>query len=95
MPYANSKPTDSYSLIIIARAKKELRKIPAHFLKKITFRIEQLCDDPRPRQSQKLTGSTNEYRLRVGDYRAIYEVDDKKREITVLHIRHRQEAYQR
>lgn len=59
-------------------------------LARVFGRIETLESDPLPRQSVKLEGSEQMYRLRVGDYRIIYEIDHTNRQITV---RHRREAY--
>jgi mRNA interferase RelE/StbE len=51
-----------------------------------------LADDPRPTGALKLTGRDG-WRLRIGDFRVIYEIDDKQRNITVLHIGHRPDVY--
>jgi len=56
-------------------------------------RIERLKTDPFPRQAIKLTGTERLYRIRVGDYRIIYEVDTEAKRITIHYIRHRREAY--
>jgi mRNA interferase RelE/StbE len=55
--------------------------------------IETLAFQPRPRRSQKLTGSESSYRIRVGDYRILYEVDDQSRIVSVFAIGHRREVY--
>ncbi|HXW01074.1 MAG TPA: type II toxin-antitoxin system RelE/ParE family toxin [Anaerolineae bacterium] len=52
-----------------------------------------LLTDPRPSGVTKLRGTENEWRIRVGDYRVIYEIDDDKHVVTILRIRHRREAY--
>jgi len=59
---------------------------------RIGERIEALADDPHPAQSARLTGQSG-FRLRVGDYRVLYEVDDAAQVIAVLRVRHRREAY--
>ncbi|MEA1872434.1 MAG: type II toxin-antitoxin system RelE/ParE family toxin [Chloroflexota bacterium] len=56
---------------------------------------DAICDleqEPRPRASAKLTGREG-WRIRVGDYRVIYEIDDQQRVVTVLHIGHRRDVY--
>ena len=55
--------------------------------------IEFLGDDPRPPGCRKLAGTTDRYRVRVGDYRIIYRIDDGKVTVLVLVIGHRREVY--
>ena len=55
--------------------------------------IESLGDDPRPPGCRKLAGTTDRYRVRVGDYRIIYRIDDGKVTVLVLVIGHRREVY--
>ncbi len=56
-------------------------------------RIEGLTTDPFPRQAIKLSGTERLYRIRVGDYRIIYQVDTKAEQIIIHYIRHRREVY--
>ena len=62
-------------------------------LPNIVRRIEQLAADPHPRQSKKLARSERGYRLRVGKYRIIYQVDEAAKEVTIYTIKHRKEVY--
>ena len=55
--------------------------------------IESLADDPRPPGCRKLAGTTDRYRVRVGDYRVVYRIDDGKVTVLVLVIGHRREVY--
>ncbi len=57
--------------------------------------IRGFTSDPRPRQCRKLSGSYNSYRLRVGDYRVLYEVNDNDRLVTVYAVGHRRDIYRR
>ncbi len=52
-----------------------------------------LSEDPRPAGTVKLTGQTNRWRLRIGNYRIIYAIDDQMQDVTILRIVHRREAY--
>jgi mRNA interferase RelE/StbE len=52
-----------------------------------------LREEPRPKGSRKLRGGTDTYRIRVGDYRAVYDVDDGEQQITILRVRHRRDVY--
>jgi len=60
---------------------------------RILPRIERLASIPRPPRCKKLKGGDKEWRIRVGDYRIVYEIDDKARTIDVTRIAHRREAY--
>ena len=55
--------------------------------------IDSLSENPRPRQSSKLKDTERTYRLRVGDYRVIYQIDDEIKEVIVFHVRHRKDVY--
>ncbi|MFA6600248.1 MAG: type II toxin-antitoxin system RelE/ParE family toxin [Candidatus Omnitrophota bacterium] len=74
-------------------AEKELRKIQHPHLTRILSKIEALRNDPRPAGIKLLKGEDRYYRLRMGDYRIIYEVDDRGRNITLIKIGHRREVY--
>ncbi len=83
----------SYKVTLKPSVEKDLRRMPKGVIRQVFKRIESLARDPLPRQSLKLTASERLYRLRVGDYRIIYEVDAEAREVTVHYVRHRREAY--
>jgi mRNA interferase RelE/StbE len=59
------------------------------------MKAEQLGGDPRPRGARKLEGGAGELRVRVGDYRIVYEVDDEALRVLVLRVAHRREVYRR
>lgn len=82
-----------YKLVIKNSAKKELDDIPAAQFLKIDAAILSLKTNPHPfTQSKKLKGE-DKCRLRVGDYRVVYAVDEKEKNITIYRIRHRKEVY--
>ena len=83
----------SYSVILKPAVEKDLRALPRKMLARAFERIEALENEPFPRQSLKLEGAEQLYRLRVGDYRIIYEVEHTIRQIIVHHVRHRCEVY--
>jgi mRNA interferase RelE/StbE len=60
---------------------------------RVAAALRILADNPRPAGCRKLTGSDRDWRVRVGDYRIVYEIDDENREVRVMRIRHRREAY--
>ena len=82
-----------YSIKFKKSVEKEIRKLPKEMVGRIIAAIEALEEEPRPKQSIKLRDTERTYRLRVGDYRVIYQIDDEQKEITVFHIRHRKDVY--
>jgi mRNA interferase RelE/StbE len=85
----------SYRIEFKRSAERDIRKIAPSFVPRIVREIEGLSDSPFPRQSVKLSGAERTYRLRVGTYRVIYEVDPEAEIVTIWYIRHRREAYRR
>jgi mRNA interferase RelE/StbE len=82
-----------YSVTFARSARKELEKLPSSIAQRIIARIEALVINPRTTRSVKLQGNRNLWRIRVGDYRVVYHVDDAARIIDVSIIRHRRDAY--
>lgn len=83
----------SYELHIERHAEKDLNKLEESFFIAIATKIKRLADNPHPRGSKKITGSQNDWRLRVGDYRVLYEIDSKTKTIRIMRVKHRREAY--
>ncbi|HNV86434.1 MAG TPA: type II toxin-antitoxin system RelE/ParE family toxin [Candidatus Omnitrophota bacterium] len=83
-----------YKLSFKRSAEKELRKIPPPDISRLVQKIGALSDEPRPLGAQMLKGDNRYFRLRQGDYRIVYEINDGTREITVIKIGHRREVYQ-
>jgi mRNA interferase RelE/StbE len=71
---------------------KDIRSIPDIELKKIVKRIQTLATNPRPRGCEKLT-EQNKYRLRQGDYRILYLIDDNELIVRILKVGHRKDVY--
>lgn len=82
----------SYRILIKRKAQKQLDKIRQEDRERIIGAVFELADDPRPRGSRRLQGRPG-YRLRIGDYRAIYEVDEEALVVTVLGVGHRRDVY--
>jgi len=74
-------------------ATKDLRAIDRQWIPKILAAIEALAEDPRPDGCKKLTGSEHTYRIRVGDYRVIYDIDGGELIVFVVRVRHRRDVY--
>jgi mRNA interferase RelE/StbE len=83
----------SYQIEWKRSAQRELRKLPRPMIERVVVAVENLADDPHPRGVRKLANSDNTYRIRVGDYRIIYDIFEKKLIVEILHIRHRKDAY--
>ena len=85
----------SYSIEVKLSARKELESLPdkvlAHVLKKMTA----LGGTPRPAGCKKLKGYKDQWRVRVGDWRLVYVIDDAAKLISVTRIAHRREVYER
>jgi mRNA interferase RelE/StbE len=84
--------TASYSIRLRREAEKELRSVPKLDLQRIVRKITALGSEPRPVGSQKLS-TLERYRIRQGDWRIVYEIEDQARLITVVKIGHRREVY--
>jgi mRNA interferase RelE/StbE len=82
-----------YSVTFARSARKELEKLPSSIARRIIEHIEALLINPRTTRSVKLQGNRNLWRIRVGDYRVIYRIDNSARVIDVSIIRHRRDAY--
>ena len=74
-------------------AEKELRRLPKDIMQRAMEKIEDLGSEPFPSQSIRISGAERLYRLRVGDYRIVYEVDVKKEVVTIHYVRHRSVVY--
>jgi len=82
----------TYQVILQRSAEKELDALEKPVHKRIAARLLALEEDPRPAGVKKLQGQEI-YRLRVGDYRVLYTIDDKSKQVTVAAVGHRREAY--
>ena len=82
-----------YEILLERRAEKDLKKLPSELFQRIIVKIRSLSENPKLQGSRKITGSINDWRIRIGDYRAIYEIDEKEKRVKIMRIRHRREAY--
>jgi mRNA interferase RelE/StbE len=85
-----------YELLIKPSARKELARIASRRdRERVSGAISRLADDPRPAGSQKLAGEDGLYRVRTGDFRIVYEVDDGRVVVVVIRVAHRRDVYRR
>lgn len=82
-----------YQVIIQASAQKQLKSLPIEIISRIEPKIDALVNEPRPDGCLKLKGKGNRWRIRVGDYRIIYSIDDQNFTLYILTIAHRREVY--
>lgn len=82
----------SYAVFILRRARRDLAALPIDNYARMKEALQMLAEEPRPRGSRKLVGREG-WRMRVGDYRIIYEIDDDQQKVTILHVGHRRDVY--
>ncbi len=82
----------SYSLFLKRSAAKELEAVPAKDRRRIVGRIEALAADPRPPGVQKLSGA-EKYRVRQGNYRILFTIDDAERRVVIVKLGQRGDVY--
>jgi mRNA interferase RelE/StbE len=83
-----------YRVALARSAEKELQRLSRAVVARIVSRLEHLATEPRPPGCKKLRGGDNEWRIRIGDYRVVYEIDDGARAVDVTRIAHRSEVYE-
>ena len=82
-----------YSVVFVRTARRELEALPPELAERILRKIRLLSRVPRQSGSKKLKGSFDLWRIRVGDYRVVYEIFDEAKNIEISYIRHRREVY--
>ena len=82
-----------YSVEFSRRAARQIDGLEANLRVRVIKRIEALSDNPRPPGVQKLVGSEDDYRIRIGDYRVIYEIRDALLVVLVMKVAHRRQVY--
>ena len=83
-----------YSITFARSARKELEALDTKIVNRIFPKIEALSREPRPVGCRKLTGNKPLWRIRVGDYRVIYSINDTKALVDIVAVRHRKDAYE-
>lgn len=83
----------AYRISYVASAAKALRKLDRQIARRILVAIERLADDPRPQGCIAIKGGGGELRVKVGDYRVVYDIEDGELIVLVLRGGHRREVY--
>ena len=84
-----------YEVHLERAAENDLKRLTTSTFHRIIPQIRALAENPRPSGCRKLAGSKNDWRIRIGDYRVLYEIDEKAKAVRVMRVRHRREAYRR
>ena len=84
---------ERYSVQFASSSARDFRRLPMDVRRKITSAVDDLSANPRPPGVRKIQGYERHYRIRVGQYRVIYEIDDSARMVSVNHIDHRSAVY--
>lgn len=82
-----------YEIYIERRAERDLKRLPVEEFGRIIRAVRALAAGPRPAGCRKIEGSKSDWRIRIGDYRVVYEIDDRERAVRVMRVRHRSEVY--
>jgi mRNA interferase RelE/StbE len=83
----------AYTVLVTPAFKRDLKKLDRRSQKRIFGTLDSLADEPRPRGVEKLKENAKFYRIRSGDYRIVYSIDDEKSIAIVCLVRHRKDAY--
>jgi mRNA interferase RelE/StbE len=83
----------AYAVQITPGAEREFSKLAHEIQLRIRPRIDALANDPRPTGAKKLKGREDLWRIRVGDYRVVYELHDRILYVLVVRVAHRREIY--
>lgn len=82
-----------YEILLAKPAEKDLKRLPPEIFDRILQKIQALADEPRPPGCRKLSGTERDYRIRVGEYRVLYEILDEAREVRVYRVGNRRDVY--
>ena len=86
---------DSYSIRFKPSVEKDLRSLTPPLVSRLLKRIDSLKNDPFPHGASKLSGAERLYRIRVGNYRIVYEVNTEALQVTIHYVRHHREVYRK
>jgi len=83
-----------HEVVLSGQAQRALKRLPAEVFQRVIAAMRALGAEPRPPGCRKLQGSPrHDYRIRVGDHRVVYEIDDRDKTIRIMRVRHRRDVY--
>jgi mRNA interferase RelE/StbE len=88
-----ARPHVTYAIIVAPAARRQLRKLDPVARRRIQAAIDLLAENPRPPAAKRLVNFTGEWRVRIGDYRIVYDIEDDQLVVLVLSAGHRREIY--
>jgi mRNA interferase RelE/StbE len=84
----------AYAVSVNRSAQKEIRALDGSIRVRVVHSFHLIAANPRPPGCRKLVGAINRWRIRIGEYRVIYSIDDANRQVEVVAVRHRSKAYE-
>jgi mRNA interferase RelE/StbE len=84
----------SYEILLKPAAQRQLKKLPGAVQRELVALIERLSQDPRPPGCKKLKGRQSQYRVRLGDYRVIYSIEEMALVVRIIKVGHRRDIYE-
>jgi mRNA interferase RelE/StbE len=85
----------TYEVLLAPAAERQLRKLDPHGRRRVQAAIDLLAMEPRPPAARQLVGGAGEWRVRTGDYRIIYEIQDQQLLVLVIKVGHRRDVYEK
>ena len=85
----------AYKLVVRPGVLKDVKSIPKATLLKLRSAMRTLADEPFARGTSKLQGTEDTFRIRVGDYRIIFDIDSNEKIVTIIHVAHRRDVYRK
>jgi mRNA interferase RelE/StbE len=85
----------AYSIEVVPAAGRDLRRLPQQTVRRIGARIDALSLDPHPAGAEVIREKPGYYRIRIGEYRVVYHIDDTARTVLIMVISHRRDVYDR
>ena len=82
-----------HKVLLERNAEKDLNRLPPNIRSRIISALRTLAQNPRPRGCRKLAGGINDWRIRVGEHRVLYQVDDRAKLVRINRVRHRRDVY--
>jgi len=82
-----------YEVLLERRAERDIKRLPKEVFDRIIPHLKALSENPKPSGCRKISGSRSDWRIRIGDYRVIYEVSEQEHAVKVMRIRHRKNVY--
>ena len=82
-----------YAVTFARSARRELEALEPRYVARVLARIEALARQARPAGAKQLQGAERLWRMRVGDYRVVYDIDDRRRVVDIVRVRHRRDVY--